>query len=195
MTRVRFHEKAVANCPLISRVTCRMCDSGNPSEPASTRLLYPARVCLLWYTHTQYGPGEAPYQGSTGPRQRFPNAIESTVEVQKYRLNVEIEPPFASAALAGPAGGHSPTTMGPATANMLATANALACNSWFLLTSPPCSLGDRVVASMFNVLNISPSPCIMNSMAMTSYPLGCGPALPDPRGRVRESCEPAGFSF
>jgi hypothetical protein len=66
MTRVRFHEKAVANCPLISRVTCRMCDSGNPSEPASTRLLYPARVCLLWYTHTKYRPGEAPLSGING---------------------------------------------------------------------------------------------------------------------------------
>lgn len=28
MTGFFFHEKAVANCFLISRVTCRMCDSG-----------------------------------------------------------------------------------------------------------------------------------------------------------------------
>lgn len=46
------------------------------------------------------------------------------MEVQKYRFKVEIEPPFASAALAGRAGGGSPTTLGPATANMLATASA-----------------------------------------------------------------------
>lgn len=110
---------------------------------------------------------------------------ESTVEVQKYRLNVGSSLLLLQPLWLAQPGVGSPTAMGPAATNMLATASAPSMQflaSLAFLTSPPAPLGDRVLASMSNVLNIPPSLCITNSMAMTSYPLGCGPALPDPRG-------------
>lgn len=84
---------------------------------------------------------------------------ESTVEVQKYRLNVGSSLLLLQPLWLAQPGVGSPTAMGPAATNMLATASAPSMQflaSLAFLTSPPAPLGDRVLASMSNVLNIPP---------------------------------------
>lgn len=154
MTRV-FSREGSSQLPSYLSVRLQECVTrGAHQNLPPPELSFPYAMCLLWYTTSSTVRAKPPIKDQWDRGRGFQMQKESTVEVQKYRLNVGSSLLLLQPLWLAQPGVGSPTAMGPAATNMLATASAPGMQFLAFLTSPPAPLGDRVLASMSNVLNI-----------------------------------------
>lgn len=129
----------------------------------------------VWYVYT-VPFGRSPLSGIHGTEAEVSKGESVHLESPEVSNECGIEPPIASAAVAGPRRDRESHYNGTRRHEHASYRQRI----WDVLPGIPnistVPFVDQVLASMSNVLNLSPSLCITNSTAMTSYPLQSGPA-------------------